>query len=268
LVERLLETIHHTTGMSWGPSIVLYTVALKLVLLPFNVMQLKASAKSRLLRPKVDQLRQEMNAITSNSKTASEDRQKKAEELAKFMSDNGISPFRTLGSTLIQAPVFMATFIAIKNMASQPLPSMAHQPFLWISDITQADPTWMLPASSSVLLLIAMEVSRRAMSSNSVSPFFKIALRCMALGSLPFISHLPAAIITYFTTSNAMNLAINIMWLSNRILSVFGLPTRTSQVESAVETPRITAKPSAAALVWMKPKYPQIIRQKIHFNRP
>lgn len=271
IVERVMELVHLGSGFSWAPSIMLYTVLMRLALFPVNVIQVRASIKSLQLRPEINKLRCEMQELASQKDAKIEQRHAKSMELSSFMSKNGISPFRVMGGAFVQMPLFMSTFFAIQSMAQQPIASFVSDGFLWMSNLSVADPTFILPTISTSLLLMSTEVSRRSMSITVAGPIMKLLMRIGALISLPFIMHMPAAMVTYFAMSNFMTFAFNTLWLSDTARGIFSIPKRTlhaNMVKSAAaSSPSTISRVSAAKLSWTQSQAPKIVSTPIYANK-
>lgn len=159
IVERFLEIIHWHTGLPWYGTLLIYTVAVRGLLLPLFVKQSRSSALSIQYRPQVQALQQQ--AKTAQQQGRAEEAQKKMFEAMTFMKAKGISPFRVLGMSLAPIPIFMASFFAIRNMARAPLESMTDQGFLWFTNLAAPDPLFILPIVSAICLFGSIEVWQR-----------------------------------------------------------------------------------------------------------
>jgi len=104
--EVVLVFIHeHLLGGSWGWSIIGLTVAVRLVLFPLFVRQMKAIVTLQRHMP-------EMKAIQERYK---DDRQRQSEELMKFYRENGINPFASCLPLLLQLPVLISLFYMLRT---------------------------------------------------------------------------------------------------------------------------------------------------------
>lgn len=156
LLERTLELIHIGTGTSWGATIILYSVGLRAILFPFSLMQTRSAITANNLKPQVQKMQADAQQLKAQGRV--EESHQKLRQLTKFMSVKNISPIRILGLSLFPLPFFMSTFFALRNMAHLPLESFSLEHFLWLQNLTLADPYYILPAASTALLLLSMEV--------------------------------------------------------------------------------------------------------------
>ena len=59
---------------------------------------------------------------------------------------------------LVQLPVFISFFIALRKMATLPIESMQTGGLLWFNDLTAYDPYYVLPVVVSLSMLATIEV--------------------------------------------------------------------------------------------------------------
>lgn len=76
-------------------------------------------------------------------------------DFMEFRKTSGFK-LRKMLTPLIQAPFFISAFLGIRNMCNLPVESMQSGGILWFTDLTIADPYYILPvlASSTILLMI------------------------------------------------------------------------------------------------------------------
>jgi YidC/Oxa1 family membrane protein insertase len=85
-------------------------------------------------------------------------------------------------------------------------PSFASGGLLWFTDLTKADPYFVLPVLSASLLVMAGEVSAR-----NVDPQQRRLMRFMPVAFTALIARFPAGLFVYWVTSNAVTLAQNLL---------------------------------------------------------
>lgn len=115
-------------GFGWNMGIVLLvlTLIVKLVVLPFTRKQYLSSAKMRALKPHID----EINAKYPNP----EDAMQKQQETMQMYSKYGVSPMGGCLPALIQMPIWMALFFFVPNAIE-----LRQQHFLWANDLSAYD---------------------------------------------------------------------------------------------------------------------------------
>ncbi len=113
-------------NMSMGLVILLMTLIVKMLVFPAQVKSYMSSAKTRALKPYVD----EVNAKYPKP----EDAMKKQQETMAMYSKYGVSPMGGCLPSLIQMPVWMAFFFFVPNAIE-----LRQQSFLWATDLTGFD---------------------------------------------------------------------------------------------------------------------------------
>lgn len=154
-MQFIIEHIHIWTGLPWWASIVGAGVLTRVAVLKFAVGASNTQAKLHNLKPVLSPLRQEQLEAARNGDrmlTA----QKKA-EIQQVNKDNGIQPWKSF-LPMIQVPLGYGCFRVVRGMAALPVPGLANESVAWISDLTVADPFFLLPASSAVFLYFTFKV--------------------------------------------------------------------------------------------------------------
>jgi len=94
------------SGAAWGLSIVLLTVAMRLVLFPLFVKQIKNQRAMQLLQPKM----KELQAKYKN------DKEKLNQEMMALWREHGANPFAGCLPLILQIPVFIALFRVLNSL--------------------------------------------------------------------------------------------------------------------------------------------------------
>lgn len=96
-------------GHDLGISLVLFTVFIRIALWPLLKKQLHQSKVMRDLQPELKKIK----------KSAGGDRQKEATLMMELYKEKGISPFGSIGLTLVQLPLFIGVFQAARILTEQ-----------------------------------------------------------------------------------------------------------------------------------------------------
>ena len=110
-IVNILFVIYNLVG-DFGLAIILFTIVVKLLTWPLVKRQLKQTKLMRKIQP-------ELAEIKKNCKG---NRQMESLQMMDLYKRNNIKPFRTVLTTLIQLPIFMALFMSISAMVN-PRPS-------------------------------------------------------------------------------------------------------------------------------------------------
>lgn len=125
-----LNTVAGWFGGTFGYSVIVMTLAIRLVLMP---LMLKSTKSSMQMRDKMNKAQPEMKKIQDRMKTATTNEQKAKlqQELMEVYKKHDINPVASFGGclpVLIQMPILMGFYYAIRNS-----PDIAEQSFLWFN---------------------------------------------------------------------------------------------------------------------------------------
>src|SRR4029450_1018167 len=95
----LIESLHDA-GFSWGMSIILLTVIVRLLLVPLTIKQIRSMNALRALQPQLKEIQEKYKG----------DRQAMNQATMRFYQENKVNPFASCLPLLLQLPVFLALF--------------------------------------------------------------------------------------------------------------------------------------------------------------
>lgn len=200
LLGYVLLFFHQTVGAPWWLSIAMLTVVVRSLLFPLTVKQVKSMRSVQDLKPDMDKVR----AQYQNNP------QKQREEMAKLYQDRGVNPLGGCFPILIQMPIFIGIFYVIRLFGGTPgrtepeYPSFVNGGLLWFQDLSQQDPTHLLPIISAVTMLAATEITLK-----NVDPQQRWLMRLLPVGFTVFLLSFPAGLFVYWITSNLVTLVQN-----------------------------------------------------------
>ncbi len=148
MVMKALLWMHETLRLNYGWVLVIFGVAVRLLLWPFNQRAMRTSMKMQVLQPELAAVQEKFKA----------DPQKMQAEVMRVYKEHDMSPFSALSGCLpmlLPMPVFITLFFVFQNTIE-----FRGVPFLHLADISQKDPTFIIPllmaASAFVLSWIGM----------------------------------------------------------------------------------------------------------------
>ncbi len=112
-------------GLGVGVTILLLTIAIKMLLVPLTYKNYQSSAKMRILKPEVDAI---------NEKFKNADAMKKQQEVMSLYRQTGVNPLAGCIPVLIQMPFLYAMFRFFPASIE-----LRHQAFLWADDLSSYD---------------------------------------------------------------------------------------------------------------------------------
>ena len=143
----LLKLIFDILG-DYGYAIVVFTILMKILLLPINIKQTASTKKMNEINPKM----KEIQAKYKN------DKEKMNEKLMELYKENNYNPASGCLPALIQLPVIIALFRVLqqptKFVFSPEQYAVLAKSFLWLSDLSKPDPLFILPVLSALTTFV------------------------------------------------------------------------------------------------------------------
>ena len=202
---------------AYGPSIILFTVSIRSLLLPLTYNQLLSTQKTQSLTPKVNEIRTKY----------ADNKELQQQMIGLLYQETNVNPLAGCLPSLLQVPVFIALYRSFVNLATEK--KMA-EPFLWIPDLEgpvygERSTNWitagwhdnipplgwhdsLLFLTIPLILIVAQAISLRILTPPSDDPAVQQSQR--------ILKYLPL-LIGYFSLSVPAGLGI--YWITNNILS-------------------------------------------------
>ncbi|XP_040272787.1 mitochondrial inner membrane protein OXA1L [Bufo bufo] len=205
LVQDFLELLHVNVGLPWWGAIVTGTVLARIMVFPLIVKGQREAAKLNNHMPQITALTTRMNEAKQSgnkyefSKTYS--------DLTLYQKKHDVNPLRGFLVPLVQAPVFISFFVALRQMSYLPVPSMQTGGLWWFADLTVADPYYILPLVVTSSMWAVLELGAESGVNNPNLRIMKTVFRIMPLVILPLTINFPTAVFTYWVTSNFFSIA-------------------------------------------------------------
>ena len=109
---NVLKFFDSFTG-SFGWSVILLTVAFRIVVLPLSIKQTKSMIAMQKLQPQLKEIQ----------KKYKDDREKQGQEMMKLYKDNKVSPLGGCLPLILQLPILFALFEVLRNAPGVGFPS-------------------------------------------------------------------------------------------------------------------------------------------------
>ena len=182
-----LDAIHKIVG-NWGWAIVLLTIGIKAIFYPLSAASYKSMAKMRTVTPRLVALKERHGS----------DRAKLNQEMMELYKREKINPLGGCLPILVQIPVFIALYWALLGAVE-----MRDAPWvLWITDLSSADPFYVLP----VIMVITMLIQTK------LNPTPPDPIQAKVMMAMPFIFggmffFFPAGLVLYWVVNNTLSIA-------------------------------------------------------------
>jgi YidC/Oxa1 family membrane protein insertase len=251
--EQVLLFFHDHVGVSWGFSIILLTISVRLVLLPLTLKQVTSMQRLQVLAP-------EMKAIQAKYK---EDKQRQQQEMMKFYKENRVNPLASCLPLAFQFPFFIALYYMLRTdlkadmcpgikeyaastgtkLANVTCTEFGDSHYAAVHNIHVADPSFLFipdltaKATGAVLIvLIAMYVASQLgsglLSSASMDRNQRMIMLGLPIVFVTFIINFPAGLMVYWITTNCWTIVQQLI-----VRKTVGVPRRPATATAGAGTP-------------------------------
>lgn len=153
-------------GHDLGISLILFTVLIRILLWPLLKKQLHQSRVMRDLQPELAKIK----------KAAGGDKQKEGRLMMELYKEKGISPFGTIGLTLVQLPIFIGVFQAARDL-TQHLDMLSTFTYPFVREIPHIQAVISNNANFNFVSLGFIDLSQKAISDGAIYlPVFALAV--------------------------------------------------------------------------------------------
>ncbi len=202
-VVELLVFIHQYVG-SWGLSIIVLTLLFRVLIWPLISTQTKSMFGMQKLQPKIQELQ----------KKYKDDRQKLTQETMKLYQEAGVNPAGGCLPILLQMPLFIILWRVFVNFEF-------NQGFLWLPDLGQSDPYYILPVLYVLVMLATSYFSARGNPQTLRQSMF------INLIFVLVIINFPAGVLLYYVVS--MLVQVFQYWLLSRGQPIPAVPAKRAK---------------------------------------
>lgn len=203
---KFLNYIDSFHDMPYAFTIIGSTLAIRTLLLPIFVQGQRNASRMAHMTPELNVLKQRVEQ--SGGRNADMAVQaKQAEEMKALFRKYNCNPLKSLIPPIVQAPVFMSMFFALKKMPEYFPDPLSVGGLAWFPDLTLADPLYILPVASSLSFLATIELSKKTMASTSPDQanLMTNIFRGLGVIMIPVTINFSTAILIYWVTNNTFS---------------------------------------------------------------
>ncbi len=210
-LERGLTFLASDLGLGAGLAIIVFTIAIRLILLPLTIQQLRSQKVLQRLQPEIKALQ----------KKYGNDRAKVQEATMALYREHGYNPAMGCLPLLLQMPVLFAFYAALRNLGQHS--EAFQQPWLWLHSLEQPDvfhigpqgiglgpgPGTNLPFILPILAAATQWVQQRMMTPPTDDPQQRMQnqmMQLMPLMVLWFGLSFSAGLALYWVTQNLVGI--------------------------------------------------------------
>ncbi|KAG6399399.1 hypothetical protein SASPL_140880 [Salvia splendens] len=280
-LQYVIDYVHTFTGLNWWSAIVVTTVLIRTLQLPLTIHQIKATSKFTLIRPKLEEIQQEMKSRDMSPAAVLEGQAK----MKKIFNEYGVTPFTPLKGILIVGPVFLCFFLAVRsrflptliddsfsslyicvyhsvftfklsgttvssphvqiNNMAEKVQSFQQGGAFWFTDLTTPDTMYIFPVLTALTFWITVECNaQEGLEGNPAAKTIKNVSRVFAALTVPLTASFPKI---WIHIDIPTHVAIFCYWITSNLYSLaYGLVIKKPEVKKMLGIPDIPVPPPSA----------------------
>jgi YidC/Oxa1 family membrane protein insertase len=164
--------------------LVLFGILVRLLLWPLNQKAMRANMRMQELQP-------HLKAAQERHK---DNPQLLQQEMFRLYKEYGVNPMSGCWPMMLPMPILFALFFVFENAIE-----LRGQPFLWLTDLAQLDPTYVIPILLGLSMFALSKVGQMGMPPN---PQMKMMLYVMPAFMTFIFLRLPSGLNLYYLVSN------------------------------------------------------------------
>jgi YidC/Oxa1 family membrane protein insertase len=216
----VLNLLHETLGIGYGWVLVLFGVIMRIVLWPLNAKAMRAQMKNMAVQPLMQEMREKHK----------DDPQQMQKEMVKLYREHGFNPLAGCLPLLVPMPVLITLFFVFQDSIA-----FRGESFLWLPDLSLADPLFILPvflvASMFALQWVSFKLSGMEQNAQMKMMMYMMPL---VMGFIFFM--LPAGLNLYYATTNVATIPQQLLISKER-----------RKAQEAMKAQQAAARPATAA---------------------
>lgn len=158
IMQWTIEHVHVWTGFGWGGAIVATAVLMRLVMF---YPQIKSTAFAANMKKLQEDPRQKdvMEKFQKGLRDGDQQLVQQTRLLGNVLREEYNVPLKGMVWGFIPIPFSFGMFRIISGMASLPVPSLETAGWFWFQDLTLSDPYFILPALTTGVMVLTLNVS-------------------------------------------------------------------------------------------------------------
>ncbi len=178
---------------SWGLTIILFTILVKLIFWPLTIQQFRSSKAMQALQPQLNELK----------KLHGKDKEKLMQEQMRLYRENRVNPMAGCLPMLIQLPIWIGLYQALYDLFGK---NILQGGFLWVANLAQPEP---FPYLLAILTGLSQLVVQRMMQVPTTDPQQQTMNQAMQFMPIMYIFisfKMPAGLVLYWVASNVFTM--------------------------------------------------------------
>ncbi|MGZ8711362.1 MAG: membrane protein insertase YidC, partial [Thermoanaerobaculia bacterium] len=191
LLEALVWINQYT--LNYGFAIIVLTILIKVVLYPLQHKSIVSMKKMQRVQPKTEAIRNKYK----KAKTDPEQRQKMNVEMMQLYQKEGINPMSGCLPILLQLPILWGFY----NLLSRAIELRGAPWILWINDLSEKDPTYVLP-----ILMTATMFIQTYITPTTADPMQRKIFLAMPIVFGIMFKEFPSGLVLYWLVQNVLTI--------------------------------------------------------------
>ncbi|KIO26383.1 hypothetical protein M407DRAFT_201644 [Tulasnella calospora MUT 4182] len=237
--------------MPWWATIISVAAVVRISMLPIHIRVTANNTRMAYITPKVKQATEAIQKAKENKDQA--ELMKAAMQMRQLYATAGASPLVGLLG-LVQVPVALGMFFGVKWMCNLPVESMTTGGLAWFTDLTAADPTYVLPAVSTAAIIAMLRLSSADTPKTPETAHMSNGFTLLSIIGFPFLANLPAGVMIYFIGNGALQ-ALQ--------AAIFRIPSVRERAGFLPPPPHANSVPAPTMVETLKAGYNKLI----NFNK-
>ena len=183
-VRWLLVQLHDNLHLAWGMALVVFGILVRIILWPLNQKAMRANLKMQEMQP-------HLKAAQERYK---DNPQQMQQEMFRLYKEYGVNPMSGCWPMLLPMPVLFALFFVFQNAIE-----LRGQSFLWLPDLSQKDPLYIIPLIMGASMYVLSKVGQAGMEPN---PQMKMMLYMMPVMMTVLFVNFASGLNLYYAVSN------------------------------------------------------------------
>lgn len=208
-LQKFFDFIHsgvaaiiQNPNVSYGLAIIIFTIIVRIILLPLNIRQTRSQFKMQEVQPELKKLQEKYK----------NDPQRSQQEMMKLYKEKGVNPMGGCLPLIVQLPILWGLFYVFRNI--HPVDPVTGQQitvsFLWLKNLFDYDHLFILPILSGVTTYISSRMmtppgdSAQAKQTSTMNIGMSVMMVFMAW-------KFTAALVLYWVVNNLIQMGQNLL---------------------------------------------------------
>ena len=228
--HAILKFWHGALGGSWGWSIIMLTVTVRLFILPLTFKGVKGMQRMQQLQPEIKKIQERYK----------DDRQRMNQEVMAFYQKEKANPLAACFPLLLQVPFFISLFYLLRSDAFQRdiAGDAAFGPIDNLAEKVTHDPVLL---GSLIVLYVGTQLAASMVTMVSGDPNQKKIMYALPFVFVVFIVNFQAGLIVYWITTNVWTIGQQLV-----VKKLYPKPEPISSSDDGDERKPARGKPATA----------------------